>query len=206
MSVPLINRLLLVTLLAIIPIVSQAEGSRDITVRIWRKHGNEGSNGFVVTPIQESRFKTTGTRTEILFRRAGTNEWLSFDISEIERIDYSLRDQQPPGVADTGTPVTPSPAVNGRWVGNYRNSIGGSGSSTLVIYTTSDGISGTLDGDAFKNAMWDGRTLRWSYVSAGQVTYTCQLTLSGDKTAFFSYTASSASKAYHGSVENYVRQ
>jgi len=100
----------------------------------------------------------------------------------------------------------PNLILSGKWTGTFRNSLGDSGSTTLVFTTNSDGISGTLDGDPFRNAVWEGQTLRWSYTAkSNNTTYRCEFQFTGSNTGKLSYTAN-GTRSYSGSVSNYVRQ
>ena len=115
--------------------------------------------------------------------------------SEIASIEFTASQEQ-----------KPTQILTGKWIGTFRNSLGDSGSTTLVFTTNSDGISGTLDGDPFRNALWDGTTLRWSYTAkSSNTTYRCEFQFTGSNTGKLSYTAN-GSKSYSGSVSNYVRQ
>lgn len=196
--------------LAQLPMPAQGIANRYITAKIWPKNANQYSI-FVVSPIQECIFRKKGNITEIQFRRVGESEYIGFDISKLDRIDYELSAEPVANILPVpanapAKPVSSTAEFKGRWTGTYRNSLGDSGSTTLVFVSTAAGIGGTLDGEAFANAVWDGTTLRWSYTSpANKVTYHCEFRFTGPSTGKLTYTASGA-RSYSGTVDNYVRQ
>jgi hypothetical protein len=97
--------------------------------------------------------------------------------------------------------ATAAAALSGSWTGTFRNTLGDGGSSSLQLRVDGSGASGTVDGDAFQGARWDGSAWRWTYVSkVTQATYTCELRLTGENKARLDYTASGA-RTWSGAIE-----
>lgn len=196
------------------PVPRSSPSLKYITARIHEKLRPVGQEThiWVLSPLQWFRFKKNGSITELQFLLISERDWypIGIDINMIDRIEYELSAQPEACVLPTSTPA-PKPdkvpiTAAGTWRGTYRNSLGDTGPTTLVITSSTNGIYGTLDGDQFKNAIWNGQTLKWSYVSPSNgVTYHCEFRLTGQNSGQFNYTAV-GSTTYTGSVENYVRQ
>lgn len=209
MTISAIRRLAVAALCAATPLLSQSAPLRYISARVWPKN-QYTVKGYVVSPIQESVFKKKGAVTEIQFLRSDVYEWVTFDVSKIDRIEYELSAAPLPCVLPTEAtkpaPAATSAGLKGRWTGTYKNTLGDSGATTLVFSTDQPPISGNWDGDPFTNGAWNGNVLRWSYYSpTNKVTYTCEFQFTSPSTARVTYTATGA-KSYSGVVENYTRQ
>lgn len=195
--------ILMLALLASSSSFAQIQPFRYITARIHQKRGYDI---WVVSPIQESRFKANGATTEIQFRLVGANDWHAFDTNVIQSIQYELSAEPEACILPTLTqPAPTSPAVipSSTWIGTYSNSLGDSGPTTLVFMSNGSGI---LDGDPFSNAIVVGKTIKWSYRSkANNVTYSCEFVFTSDRTGKLSYSATGA-RSYSGTVQNYVKR
>lgn len=92
-------------LAAAFPSLSQTPPAKYITARIYpiRTYGV-----WIVSPIQESKFKKNGAITELHFRLVGENDWKVFDINTIDRIEYQLSAQPEACVLPIPTQSTPN--------------------------------------------------------------------------------------------------
>lgn len=137
-------------------------------------------------------------------------------VSSVERADNVERKAEQLknilGVLGGNSSNGASANASGRWVGNYTNTKGDAGKSTITINQLADGtITGDEDGWRIENGRRNGNSLTWRYLrqNSGCRNYDVALQLSNDGETFtgtYQVTDSCARSTYSGRYVSYKRQ